>query len=63
LPQSPESAHVLVHQDEGWFGDNATKDLMDVANAPLKTSYKFEDMFICDPNAEHYGFKSWDGKL
>ena len=37
-------------------------DLMQVANAPLHTSMKFEDMYICDPTAKHYGFKSWDGK-
>lgn len=34
---------------------------MAVANAPLKTSHKFEDMYQCDPSAKHYGFKSWDG--
>lgn len=36
-------------------------DLMEVANAPNKSSFKFEEMYICDPSAEHYGFKSWDG--
>lgn len=36
-------------------------DLMEVANAPLKTSYKFEEMYQCDPSKPHYGFKSWDG--
>lgn len=35
-------------------------DLMFVANAPLSTSHKFEDMFVCDPTATHYGYKSWD---
>jgi len=35
---------------------------MEVANAPYKTNHKFEDMYICDPSAKHYGFKSWDGK-
>jgi hypothetical protein len=35
---------------------------MEVANAPLKTSHKFEDMFISDPSAKHHGYKSWDGK-
>ncbi|ORY71082.1 Phophatidylserine decarboxylase-domain-containing protein [Pseudomassariella vexata] len=58
--KSPESAHVLGHDSEGWFGDSATKDIMSVANAPLKTSHKFEDMFVCDPQAKHYGYKSWD---
>lgn len=35
-------------------------DLMAVANAPLSTEFRFEDMYICDPTAEHYGFRSWD---
>lgn len=35
---------------------------MEVANAPLKTSYKFQDMFICDPSKKYYGYKSWDGE-
>lgn len=34
---------------------------MEVANAPLKTSHRFEDMYICDPSAKHYGYTSWDG--
>lgn len=33
---------------------------MQVANAPYTTSHKFEEMFICDPSAPHYGYKSWD---
>ncbi len=36
---------------------------MEVANAANKTTFKFEDMYICDPSAEHFGFKSWDGEL
>jgi phosphatidylserine decarboxylase len=34
---------------------------MEVANTPSKTTYNFEDMYVCDPNAKHFGFKSWDG--
>ena len=46
----------------GWFGKTGMSDLMQVANRPLKTDMKFEDMYICDPSAKHYGFKSWDGR-
>lgn len=60
--QSPESAEVLGEHKEGWFGPTGMGDLMKVANAPLGTSMKFEEMYICDPTAKHYGFKSWDGK-
>ena len=34
---------------------------MAVANAPLKSEYKFEDMYKCDASQKHYGYKSWDG--
>lgn len=36
--------------------------MVEVANAPLKTTMKFEDIFVCDPSAKHMGFKSWDGE-
>ncbi|RYP93552.1 hypothetical protein DL770_000294 [Monosporascus sp. CRB-9-2] len=58
--QSPESAHVLEPHKQGWFSEHARKDLMQVANGPLETSHNFEDMYVCDPNAKHYGYKSWD---
>ncbi|KAH7305912.1 Phophatidylserine decarboxylase-domain-containing protein [Stachybotrys elegans] len=58
--KTPESAHVLGDDKLGWFGETSTKDVMQVANAPLQSSMKFEDMFVCDPTKKHYGFKSWD---
>lgn len=58
--QTPASANVLGSHQGGWFGEAGYKDLMAVANAPYKTSHEFEDMFVCDPKAEHYGYKSWD---
>ncbi|KAJ7121525.1 phosphatidylserine decarboxylase family protein [Mycena epipterygia] len=58
--KSPESAYVLGDHKEGWFGETANKDIMQVANAPLQTNHKFEDMFICDPTKKHHGYKSWD---
>lgn len=56
---SPESAYVLGNDRIGWFSDHAVQDLATVANIG-QASYKFEDMFICDPSKEHWGFKSWD---
>jgi phosphatidylserine decarboxylase len=53
---------VLDTHVQGWFGPTGLKDLMEVANAPHKSSMKFEDMYVCDPSADKYGFKSWDGK-
>ncbi|KAB5536196.1 Phophatidylserine decarboxylase-domain-containing protein [Coniochaeta sp. 2T2.1] len=57
---TPESAKVLSNHRAGWVGEVGYKDLMAVANAPYKTDHKFEDMYICDPSKEHYGFTSWD---
>ncbi|USW48708.1 Putative L-tryptophan decarboxylase PsiD [Septoria linicola] len=57
---SPKSAEVLNNGKQGWFGDIGQKDIMEVANAPYETSHKFEDFFVCDPKAKHYGYKSWD---
>jgi phosphatidylserine decarboxylase len=60
--KTPESAEVLGDERGGWFGEVGKKDLMQVANAPLKTDFKFEDMYICSPGEKYYGFKSWDGQ-
>ncbi|KAJ7224705.1 phosphatidylserine decarboxylase-domain-containing protein [Mycena pura] len=57
---TPESASVLGDDKEGWFGEVANKDMMQLANAPLQTDFKFEDMFVCDPNKTHHGYTSWD---
>ncbi|KAJ6566669.1 phosphatidylserine decarboxylase family protein [Mycena capillaripes] len=58
--KSPDSAYVLGDHTEGWFGETANKDIMQVANAPLQTNHKFEDFFVCDPTKKHYGYTSWD---
>lgn len=61
LYKTPESAEVLGDHTTGWFGEVGYKDIMEVANVPRKTSFKFEEMFVCDPSAKYYGYKSWDG--
>ncbi|TQS33647.1 hypothetical protein Golomagni_05999 [Golovinomyces magnicellulatus] len=58
--QTSESSAVLGNHKLGWFGDTSMSDLMQVANGPLNTNMKFEEMYICDPSAPHFGFKSWD---
>lgn len=45
----------------GWFGETGRHDLLQVANAPYKSNHSFEEMFECDPKAQHMGYKSWDG--
>ncbi|KAK4140445.1 uncharacterized protein C8A04DRAFT_39901 [Dichotomopilus funicola] len=58
--KSPESAEVLGDHQAGWFGEVGYKDLMEVANAPNETTFKFKEMYKCDPSKKHHGFKSWD---
>lgn len=56
---SPASAYVLGNDSIGWFSDHGVKDLTATANNG-QSSFKFEELFKCDPTKEHYGFKSWD---
>ncbi|QRV91900.1 phosphatidylserine decarboxylase family protein [Ceratobasidium sp. AG-Ba] len=46
---SPASCSVLNTSANGWFGPAASADIPNFAST-----------FICDPEAPHYGFKSWD---
>ncbi|KAF2100194.1 hypothetical protein NA57DRAFT_64863 [Rhizodiscina lignyota] len=57
---TPESAEVLGDHTAGWFGPTGKKDLLAVANDASGTSLGFEEIFVCDPSAKHYGYKSWD---
>ncbi|KAG6029801.1 hypothetical protein E4U41_000279, partial [Claviceps citrina] len=43
--QTPESAAALGDHTEGWFGEVGMQDMVQVANAPYKSSMRFEDMF------------------
>ncbi|PNP48507.1 phosphatidylserine decarboxylase [Trichoderma gamsii] len=58
--ETPKSAEALGDHKQGWFGETGLNDVMQVANAPLKSSMKFEEMFVCEPSAKYYGYKSWD---
>ena len=57
--KSEESAKVLDESKEGWFGPTGKESLASVANVG-KTDMPFEELFECDPNKPHHGFKSWD---
>lgn len=53
---SAASADVLTRQaPSGWFCDAALAEYR-------KTLFglAFEEAFVCDPQAEHFGFRSWD---
>ncbi|KAK3313266.1 Phophatidylserine decarboxylase-domain-containing protein [Apodospora peruviana] len=55
-----KSAEVLGNHNTGWFGEVGYNDIMEVANAPRETKFKFEDMFQCDPSKKYYGYTTWD---
>ena len=57
---SPASASVLGTDVESWFSPHGIKSLEQVANSASGTSLSFEELFHCDPKAEHHGYKSWD---
>lgn len=57
---SPASASVLGSDPEGWFSPHGLASLEEVANKARGTNLKFDEIFHCDPKAEHYGYKSWD---
>lgn len=54
---------MLGRDKRGWFSETAVKDISIVGNKAAGTDLKFHDMFKCDPSAENYGYKSWDGML
>ncbi|GIJ92458.1 hypothetical protein Asppvi_011440 [Aspergillus pseudoviridinutans] len=56
---SAESTAVLNTSSTGWFSPPALAQLTATANIG-GTSYRFDEMYVCDPNATCYGFQSWD---
>ncbi|KAF7585773.1 hypothetical protein BBP40_010146 [Aspergillus hancockii] len=56
--QSLESALALNSQT-GWLSPTALQQLADAANIG-GTLYTFDELFICDPTTQYYGFQSWD---
>lgn len=47
--RSGDSASVLNDSESGWFGPKAAKAMPG-----------FVEDYVCDPNAPHHGFESWD---
>ncbi|KAL8718862.1 MAG: hypothetical protein Q9225_004052 [Loekoesia sp. 1 TL-2023] len=57
--QSPASTDVLNDHSTGWFGSTGKHDLEITGNVG-DSSHSFQDLYVCDPNAKHFGYKSWD---
>lgn len=53
------SASVLDDCRGGWFGKDGMDALTTRGNVG-KTHYTFDQLYVCDSTAPHYGFTSWD---
>ncbi|KAI0844359.1 Phophatidylserine decarboxylase-domain-containing protein [Daldinia vernicosa] len=51
---------VLTKEPNGWFCEEALKQLTDDSNPTTVKRKPFDELFECDPNDPHYGFASWD---
>lgn len=60
---STASLSVVNNKDRGWLCKDALEELLHEVNgahnAPFQAS-SFEEVFICQPSSQSYGFKSWD---
>lgn len=57
---SSQSGSCLGTDKNGWFGEHALTQLEKTANLGQTPQKKFEELFECDPQAEHRGYTSWD---
>ena len=56
---SADSANVLTDAPEGWLSPRAISELTLKGNNGT-SNYTFEQLYICEPNAPHHGYTSWD---
>ena len=54
-----KSAGVLTNHEDGWLNDKALDELAVKGNNGV-TDYTFDQLYVCNKSAKHYGFKSWD---
>lgn len=56
---SEHSTSVLDDCPGGWFGKDGMEALTTKGNVG-KTHYTFDQLYVCDSTAPHFGFTSWD---
>lgn len=56
---TPSSADVLTTNEDGWLSPPPLQAMATRANNGI-TNHTFSDLYVCDPQAKHYGFTSWD---
>ncbi|KND93841.1 Phosphatidylserine decarboxylase proenzyme 3 [Tolypocladium ophioglossoides CBS 100239] len=57
--QTDKSLHVITTDDDGWLSKAALKKIEDDTNI-TGTKLTFAQLFECDPDKAHWGFRSWD---
>ncbi|OTA99298.1 hypothetical protein M426DRAFT_257226 [Hypoxylon sp. CI-4A] len=56
----PVSLKVLTSQPNGWFSEEALDVIAKDTNVTGQPNPTFDEVFKCDADDPHYGFKSWD---
>lgn len=57
---SPKSLACLGTDPEGWFSEECQGAMVTAATHNSESPSTFADNFVCDHQAEHHGYKSWD---
>ncbi|KAJ6150381.1 phosphatidylserine decarboxylase family protein [Penicillium samsonianum] len=57
--RTPEPAATLDDPLKGWFSNSSLTALAASGNTN-GTTYKFHEIFDCNPSAPYHGFRSWD---
>jgi len=53
-----QSANVL--DNDNWFSPQALQEMGKVATQGYGKTLTFEQAYVCDPSALHFGYKTWD---
>ena len=56
---TPQSTNVLTNHENGWLSEKALNQQAIKGNNGM-TDYTFDQLYVCNKSADHYGFKSWD---
>jgi len=57
---SKESLSCLGTDPEGWFSDECKTAVVQAATHSSSSPKTFVENYVCQPDAEYHGYKSWD---
>ncbi|PHH63649.1 hypothetical protein CDD81_5630 [Ophiocordyceps australis] len=55
-----KSLYVLVEGEDGWLGPEPRAKIESDTNVTDHPELKFHELFECNPDEPHWGFKHWD---